>query len=118
MSTLILSASEMRELEQRAFAEGVDQEELMDLAGGGIASEILRLEPRKGICILYLGRGNNAGDALVAGSVLQNAVGRFWSDFRRLRIRLVPCHRRNFIPFVPRPGPLMASTGNSPLDCQ
>ena len=73
MSTLILSASEMRELEQRAFAEGVDQEELMDLAGGGIASEILRLEPRKGICILYLGRGNNAGDALVAGSVLQNA---------------------------------------------
>jgi ADP-dependent NAD(P)H-hydrate dehydratase / NAD(P)H-hydrate epimerase len=76
MSNVILSASEMQELEQRAFAEGVDQEGLMDLAGIGIAREILRHQTRPGICILYLGKGNNAGDALVAGSVLQNAA---WS---------------------------------------
>ncbi|HEX6567502.1 MAG TPA: NAD(P)H-hydrate dehydratase [Chthoniobacterales bacterium] len=73
MSNVILAASEMQELEQRAFAEGVDQEGLMDLAGIGIAREIIRRESRRGICILYLGKGNNAGDALVAGSVLQNA---------------------------------------------
>jgi NAD(P)H-hydrate epimerase len=73
MSNVILTASEMQELEQRAFAEGVDQEGLMDLAGIGIARQILRQESRRGICILYLGKGNNAGDALVAGSVLQNA---------------------------------------------
>ncbi|HYZ71963.1 MAG TPA: NAD(P)H-hydrate epimerase, partial [Chthoniobacterales bacterium] len=73
MLNVILAASEMQELEQRAFAEGVDQEGLMDLAGIGIAREILRRESRRGICILYLGKGNNAGDALVAGSVLQNA---------------------------------------------
>jgi ADP-dependent NAD(P)H-hydrate dehydratase / NAD(P)H-hydrate epimerase len=83
MSNLILTASEMRELEQRAFAEGVDQEGLMDLAGGGITREILRLEPRKGICILYLGRGNNAGDALVVGAALQSAG---WSVLVRFSV--------------------------------
>ena len=72
MSNLIVTASQMQELEQRAFAEGVDQEGLMDVAGIGIARRILGHESRRGICILYLGRGNNAGDALVAGSVLQS----------------------------------------------
>jgi ADP-dependent NAD(P)H-hydrate dehydratase / NAD(P)H-hydrate epimerase len=80
MSNVILTASEMQELEQRAFGEGVDQEGLMDLAGIGIARQILRHESRRGICILYLGKGNNAGDALVAGSVLQNAG---WSVLAR-----------------------------------
>src|ERR1700751_1688166 len=80
MSNVILTASEMQELEQRAFAEGVDQEGLMDLAGSGFAREILRRESRRGICILYLGKGNNAGDALGAGSVLQNAG---WSVLTR-----------------------------------
>ncbi|MFY9984421.1 MAG: NAD(P)H-hydrate dehydratase [Chthoniobacterales bacterium] len=80
MSNVILTASEMQALEQRAFAEGVDQEGLMDLAGIGIAREILRQESRPGICILYLGKGNNAGDALVAGSLLQNSG---WSVLAR-----------------------------------
>jgi ADP-dependent NAD(P)H-hydrate dehydratase / NAD(P)H-hydrate epimerase len=80
MSNVILTASEMQALEQRAFAEGIDQEGLMDVAGIGIARHILRRESQRGICILYLGRGNNAGDALVAGSVLQNAG---WSVLAR-----------------------------------
>src|ERR1700756_5830375 len=82
MSNVILTASEMQELEQRAFAEGVDQEGLMDLAGIGFAREILHRESRRGICILYLGKGNNAGDALVAGSVLQNAGWPILGSFR------------------------------------
>src|SRR5580700_7814883 len=80
MSNLILTAAQMQALEQRAFAEGVDQEGLMDVAGIGIAREILHQESRPGICILYLGKGNNAGDALVAGSVLQNSG---WSVLAR-----------------------------------
>ena len=76
MSNVIVTSAEMQELEQQAFSEGVDQEGLMDLAGIGMANEILRQESCRGICILYLGRGNNAGDALVVGSVLQN---RGWS---------------------------------------
>jgi ADP-dependent NAD(P)H-hydrate dehydratase / NAD(P)H-hydrate epimerase len=80
MSNLILTAAQMQALEQRAFAEGVDQEGLMDVAGIGIARQILSHQTRPGICILYLGKGNNAGDALVAGSVLQNAG---WSILAR-----------------------------------
>jgi ADP-dependent NAD(P)H-hydrate dehydratase / NAD(P)H-hydrate epimerase len=80
MSNVILTAAQMQALEQRAFAEGIDQEGLMDVAGIGIARQILRQEPRPGICILYLGKGNNSGDALVVGSVLQNAG---WSVLAR-----------------------------------
>src|SRR5260370_2568156 len=80
MSNVILTAAQMQALEHRAFVEGIDQEGLMDVAGIGIAREILRQETRRGICILYLGKGNNAGDALVVGSVLQNGG---WSVLAR-----------------------------------
>jgi ADP-dependent NAD(P)H-hydrate dehydratase / NAD(P)H-hydrate epimerase len=111
MSNLILTASDMRELEQRAFAEGVDQEGLMDLAGGGIASEILRLEPRKGICILYLGRGNNAGDALVAGSALQNAGWSVLVRFSAPPDKLGPLPQKKLYSFPSPPSPFNGSPG-------
>jgi hydroxyethylthiazole kinase-like uncharacterized protein yjeF len=73
MSNLVLTSNEVQELEKRAFAEGVRQEDLMDLAGLGIARKITQLEPLPGLCVIYLGKGNNAGDAIVAASVLQQA---------------------------------------------
>jgi ADP-dependent NAD(P)H-hydrate dehydratase / NAD(P)H-hydrate epimerase len=73
MSNLILTSKEVQELEKRAFSEGVGQEDLMDLAGLGIARKILELEPVPGTCVVYLGKGNNAGDAIVAASVLEQA---------------------------------------------
>ena len=99
MSNVILTASEMQELEQRAFAEGVDQEGLMDLAGIGIAREILHQESRRGICILYLGKGNNAGDALVAGSVLQNAGWSVLARFSDSPEKLGPLPRKKLRAF-------------------
>ena len=103
MSNVILTASEMQELEQRAFAEGVDQEGLMDLAGIGIAQEILRRESRRGICILYLGKGNNAGDALVAGSVLQNAGWSILVRFSDSPEKLGPLPRKKLLAFGSAP---------------
>src|SRR5215469_2349478 len=73
MTGLILSSSELRQIENAAFAEGVDNEALMDLAGAGIASHILREEAWPGVCIVYLGKGNNGGDAIVAASHLEKA---------------------------------------------
>ena len=73
MSNHILTSHEVQELEKRAFAEGVGQEDLMDLAGTGIGRKILELEPVPGNCVLYLGKGNNAGDAIVAASVLEQS---------------------------------------------
>jgi hydroxyethylthiazole kinase-like uncharacterized protein yjeF len=81
MSNLILTSNEVQELEKRAFAEGVGQEDLMDLAGIGIARKIIQLEPAPGTCVIYLGKGNNAGDAMVAASVLQRAG---WSITARM----------------------------------
>jgi NAD(P)H-hydrate epimerase len=73
MSDLIVSALEMQQIEQSAFDDGIRAEELMDQAGEGIAKAILRLEPQPGICVAYLGKGNNAGDAIVAASHLSRA---------------------------------------------
>jgi ADP-dependent NAD(P)H-hydrate dehydratase / NAD(P)H-hydrate epimerase len=81
MSNLILTTKEVQELEKRAFAEGVGQEDLMDLAGLGIGRKIVQLEPVPGTCVVYVGKGNNAGDAIVAASVLERSG---WSISVRL----------------------------------
>src|SRR5215469_18107607 len=73
MSGLILSSSEVRQIENAAFADGVENEALMDLAGAGLAAHILREEAWPGVCIVYLGKGNNGGDAIVAASHLERA---------------------------------------------
>src|SRR5207302_4202921 len=70
---------EMKEVEKAAFKEGIDAESLMDCAGEGIARAILKLEPLPGICVAYLGKGNNAGDAIVAGSLLAKAGWEIWT---------------------------------------
>src|SRR5258708_22406969 len=54
----------------------------MDLAVLCIVSKIAKLEPVPGTCVVYLGKGNNAGDAIVAASVLERSG---WS----IRARLV-----------------------------
>ena len=63
----------MQAVERAAFDDGIDAESLMDCAGEGIANAILEHEPHPGICVAYLGKGNNAGDAMVAGSLLAKA---------------------------------------------
>ena len=76
MADVILTANEMKQVERRAFDDGIDAEILMDHAGEGIAKAILEREPQPGLCIAYLGKGNNAGDAIVAGSLLsQGGLG-------------------------------------------
>jgi ADP-dependent NAD(P)H-hydrate dehydratase / NAD(P)H-hydrate epimerase len=81
MPNLILTSREVQELEKRTFAEGVGQEDLMDLAGLGIGHKILQLQPVPGTCFVYLGKGNNAGDAIIAASELQRSG---WSVAARM----------------------------------
>ena len=78
MTDAILSSREVTELERSAFADGIEPETLMDQAAEGIANAILEREPRPGICLAYLGKGNNAGDAIVAGSLLARAGWEVW----------------------------------------
>ncbi len=65
-----VTCQQMHQIEATAFARGVSAHDLMEQAGCGIAQVIRQFFPQPGIAVLYLGKGNNAGDALVAGREL------------------------------------------------
>ena len=60
----------MAECERRAFERAVSAADLMEEAGRGIASVVRQFFPKPGVLGLFLGKGNNAGDALVAAREL------------------------------------------------
>ncbi|HYR57043.1 MAG TPA: NAD(P)H-hydrate epimerase, partial [Chthoniobacteraceae bacterium] len=61
-----VTSAEMRALEERAFADGITAEALMDEAGEKIAAAVRQFVPQPGRCLVYFGKGHNGGDALVA----------------------------------------------------
>jgi NAD(P)H-hydrate epimerase len=73
---MIVTCQEMKHLEESAFAKGVAAETLMDEAGAQIASAVQQFVPEPGTCLVYVGKGHNGGDALVAARHLA-AMG--WS---------------------------------------
>jgi ADP-dependent NAD(P)H-hydrate dehydratase / NAD(P)H-hydrate epimerase len=68
----VLTSAQMRSAEKAAFARGVEVEALMDQAGAGIATAVTKFFPRPGTCIVFAGKGHNAGDALVAAQYLRS----------------------------------------------
>lgn len=66
---MIISPDEMRRIEAAAFATGVTAEGLMDAVGRAMA-EWVHLESTPGAVLVYVGKGNNAGDALVLAGAL------------------------------------------------
>lgn len=81
MESPVLTSAQMRSAEKAAFARGVEVEALMDQAGSGIARAVTKFFPSPGACIVFAGKGNNAGDALVAAQCLRR---RGWSIEIRL----------------------------------
>ena len=71
MNLPILTSAQMRAVEEAAFARGVEVEALMDKAGTGVAQAVTRFFNEPGKCIVFAGKGNNAGDALVAAECLR-----------------------------------------------
>src|SRR6476661_4014527 len=61
----------MRAAEQAAFASGVQVEALMNKAGAGIAQAVTKFFRKPGRCIVFAGKGHNAGDALFAAQCLE-----------------------------------------------
>ncbi len=69
----VVTAKEMRRVEQLSFREGVSDQELMEEAGSQVASSIAKVYEENGLegpTLLLAGRGNNGGDAYVAGLYL------------------------------------------------
>jgi ADP-dependent NAD(P)H-hydrate dehydratase / NAD(P)H-hydrate epimerase len=70
---MVVTCQQMREAEEAAFARGISAAQLMEQAGAGIAEVIRQFFPQPAHTVLYLGKGNNAGDALVAARHLAAA---------------------------------------------
>ncbi len=68
---MIVTPAEMRGIEEAVFAGGTAAETLMDAVGRRIADHLREMVPPFGATLLvYAGKGNNAGDALVAAKAL------------------------------------------------
>ena len=73
VADVIVTCAQMRALEERAFADGVSAEELMEEAGEQIAAAVQQFLPAPGRCVVFFGKGHNGGDALVAARHLAAA---------------------------------------------
>ena len=73
MNSPVVTSAQMRDAENAAFARGVSAEALMNQAGAGIAQAVQQFFPRPGNCLVFSGKGNNGGDALVAAARLKRA---------------------------------------------
>ena len=78
---MIVTCRQMQQCEETAFARGVSAAALMEEAGRGIAEVVRQFAPHAGVLVLFLGKGNNAGDALVAAREL---VADGWILYARL----------------------------------
>jgi ADP-dependent NAD(P)H-hydrate dehydratase / NAD(P)H-hydrate epimerase len=84
----ILTSAQMRAVEQTAFANGVQVETLMNKAGAGVAQAITKFFQKPGRCIVFAGKGHNAGDALFAAQCLER---RGWKIEVRLTFKEADC---------------------------
>ncbi len=73
MHSPIITPAQMRAAEEAAFARGITAESLMEQAGEGIARAVAKFLPRPGRCLVFAGKGHNAGDAFVAARWLAQA---------------------------------------------
>ncbi len=71
MNSPVVSPAEMRAAENAAFAHGISAEALMDEAGAGIAQVVRQFFPTPSSCLIFAGKGNNGGDAVVAAAHLK-----------------------------------------------
>lgn len=71
----VVSPKEMARIEALAYATGASESDFMERAGAGVAhyvEEYVRAYQRQEHVVLLCGKGNNAGDAFVAGRHLLN----------------------------------------------
>ena len=78
----------MRAVEEAAFASGVQVEALMNKAGAGVAQAVTKFFQNPGRCIVFAGKGHNAGDALFAAQCLEQ---RGWKIEVRLAFKEADC---------------------------
>jgi len=78
----------MRAAEEAAFGSGIQVEALMNKAGAGVAQAVRKFFQEPGRCIVFAGKGHNAGDALFAAQCLER---RGWKIEVRLAFGEAAC---------------------------
>src|SRR5438034_694460 len=73
LNSTILTRAQMRAAEAAAFTRGISADKLMEQAGKRIAQSVASFFPAPGKCIVFAGKGHNAGDAFVAAEWLGRA---------------------------------------------
>jgi NAD(P)H-hydrate epimerase len=84
----ILTSAQMRAAEEAAFASGVQVEALMNKAGAGVARVVTKFFQKPGRCVVFAGKGHNAGDALFTAQCLER-LG--WKIEVRLAFKEADC---------------------------
>ena len=92
-----VTIAETLEFEAIAKSNGWTEEQLLNLAGERLGRAVGRRFPHPGTIVAYLGKGHNAGDALVALRILRDQFG--WKIAARLAFpvpRLAPLTQRKW----------------------
>src|SRR4029450_3737669 len=100
----------MRAAEEAAFASGVQVEALMNKAGAGVAQAVTKFFQKPGRCIVFAGKGHNAGDALFAAQCLQRCG---WKIEIRLAFKETDCSelmRKKLADLRSRPPEILGAT--------
>ncbi len=80
---MIVTPAEMRAVEKTVFANGGTAEGLMDAVGARVAARIFQLIGQgPATVVFYAGKGNNAGDVLVAASKIRTLTSGHGANVR------------------------------------
>ncbi len=75
MGMAAVTVEGMRMIEQVAFRKGISEKSLMERAGVALGEAIACQFPEVGTAVGFIGKGHNAGDALIALRVLRDSHG-------------------------------------------
>lgn len=68
---MMVTAAEMKEIERKAAEDGLSYEQMMENAGRAVADFVQEKQPVLRTAAIFVGKGNNGGDGLVAARYLR-----------------------------------------------
>lgn len=68
---MTVTAAEMKEIERKAAEDGLSYEQMMENAGRAVADFVQEKQPVLRTAAIFVGKGNNGGDGLVAARYLR-----------------------------------------------
>ncbi len=100
---MLVSCQQMSDAEDRLFSAGAEAEPLMEQAGAGCAKAILSVFPGTSRAVLFCGRGNNGGDALVVGRRLRERGWQVEVHLSHPEEKMTPLARKKLGEFTETP---------------